>query len=85
MIQKTFKIGNSTAVTIPKEANIKPGTKVKFKNRTKNRIVYEIVEEKTKSLKEHIEETSGGYNIDINSKELEETIKFLMKNPYEKI
>ncbi len=84
MIQKAFKIGNSIAITIPKEANIKSGTKLKFSKRVKNKITYEIVDETSPTIKDHIEETSGGFDIDIDSKKLDKLLKYLEEHPYER-
>lgn len=82
MIQKAFTIGNSTAITIPKKTGIKPGTKLKFKSRTKSEITYEIIDEIDNPVTQTIRDTSGGFDIDI--KNLEEKINKLRYDQYDK-
>lgn len=51
---KTFKIGNSVAITIPKHKNLKPGVKYSFSKKGKT-LVYTPIENKKVSLPERIE------------------------------
>ncbi|MBN1162150.1 hypothetical protein JXA34_00190 [Patescibacteria group bacterium] len=87
MIQKAFKIGNSTAVTIPKKTNIKPGTKLKVSKVTKKQLVYDILEENTTEIENYIRDVSGGFDLSdkINQEDLMKQITYLEKHPYEKL
>ncbi|MEK7595683.1 MAG: AbrB/MazE/SpoVT family DNA-binding domain-containing protein [Patescibacteria group bacterium] len=82
MIQKAFEIGNSIALTIPKEVGIKPGTRVKFE-RKKNKLIYELLDISTTIETKRIEETSGAIDFNQDSKSLNKMIKHLRENQYD--
>jgi len=84
MVQKAFEIGNSVALTIPKVAGIKPGSKVEF-SQEGSKLIYRLLEHKFPSLEmRRIEETSGAINLDINPNFLSKIIKNLKENPYDR-
>jgi hypothetical protein len=87
MPQKAFTIGNSTAITIPPKANIKPGTRLKLKKVSKTEITYEILQNTgTGSVKDYVAKVTDGYDIGntLTQAELMEKLDFLEKHPYEK-
>ncbi len=89
MIQKAFKIGNSIAITVPKEANITPGTKLKFSKRVKNKITYEIVDEQidtTNLHEDYPQNVMGGLIVkdEVSAQEIAKIVKKFKENPYDK-
>ncbi len=81
MIQKTFEIGNSTALTVPKHSGIKPGTQVKF-TQVKNKLIYEIISDHYPTLQEkRIKNTSGAFTLNVPN--LQQALKVLKDNPYD--
>ncbi len=82
MIQKVFDIGNSVALTIPKETGIEAGTKVKFTQKN-NTLIYEILSPKSPTPQEdHIRKTSAGFKIKIPN--LKQVLKDLKEDQYDK-
>lgn len=86
VLQKAFSIGNSTAVTLPVSANIKPGTRLRVKKVSVNEITYEIVRNvESDKINDYVNRVSGGFPVhkDMTGGVLATKLKHLEEHPYE--
>ena len=82
MMQKTYAVGNSTVLTVPKSAGLRAGIAVKYTQQGK-KLIYEILEVISPTPAEkHIRETSGAFKVKVDN--LEEILKHLKENSYDK-
>jgi len=82
MIQKTYEVGNSTVLTIPKSAGLRAGITVRYTRQDK-KLIYEILElTPSTSIEKHINETSGAFKVKVAN--LDEILKHLKENSYDK-
>lgn len=82
MLQKTYAIGNSTVLTVPKSSGLRAGITVKY-TRQDTKLIYEILESASPiSTEKHIRETGGAFKVKVNN--LERILKSLKENPYDK-